>query len=50
MKSNIELLSEALNYLYTLEDRLGYENIKLGTIINQLQELLPTINEPIPKK
>jgi hypothetical protein len=50
MKSNKELLSEALNCLYTLEDRFGYENIKLGTIINKLQELLPTIDKPIPKK
>jgi hypothetical protein len=43
-----ELLSEALNLLYTLEDRTGYENEKLGIAINNLQELLPTIDK-LPK-
>lgn len=43
-----ELLSEALNLLYTLEDRTDYENEKLGIAINNLQELLPTIDK-LPK-
>ena len=43
-----ELLSEALNLLYTLEDRTDYENQKLGIAINNLQELLPTIDK-LPK-
>ncbi len=43
-----ELLCEALNLLYTLEDRTDYENEKLGIAINNLQELLPTIDK-LPK-
>lgn len=50
MKSNKELLSEALGYLHLLEDRLGYDNLKLGTAINDLQDLLPTIDEPVPEQ
>jgi hypothetical protein len=50
MKSNKELLSEALGYLHLLEDKLGYDNIKLGTAINDLQDLLPTIDNPIPEQ
>ena len=48
MKSKKELLSEVLNLLYTLEDRTDYENQKLGIAINNLQELLPTIDK-LPK-
>jgi len=44
MKSNRELLYKALDILHTLEDRTNYDNVKLGTAINLLQELLPTIN------
>jgi hypothetical protein len=50
MKSNKELLSEALGYLHLLEDKLGYDNIKLGTAINDLQDLLPTIDEPVSEQ
>lgn len=49
-KTNKELLSEALGYLHLLEDKLGYDNIKLGMAINDLQDLLPTIDEPIPEQ
>ena len=45
MKSNKELLSKALDILYTLEDRTNYDNVILGTAINNLQALLPTINK-----
>ena len=44
MKSNRELLFKALDILHTLEDRTNYDNVKLGTAINLLQDLLPTIN------
>jgi hypothetical protein len=44
MKSNRELLYKALDILHTLEDRTNYDNVKLGTAINLLQDLLPTIN------
>jgi len=50
MKSNKELLSEALGYLHLLEDKLGYDNIKLGMAINDLQDLLPTIDEPVSEQ
>ena len=51
MKSNKEILSKALDLLHTLEDRTNYDNVKLGTAINQLQDLLPTINrEPIAEQ
>jgi hypothetical protein len=51
MKSNKELLSKALDILHELEDRTGYDNIKLGTAINDLQDLLLTINkEPIAEQ
>jgi len=50
MKSNKELLSKALGYLHSLEDKLGYDNIKLGTAINDLQDLLPTIDEPVAEQ
>jgi len=49
-KTNKEILSEALNLLHTLEDKTGYENVKLGTAINDLQDLLPIIDEPIPEQ
>lgn len=44
MKSNKELLFKALDILHTLEDRTNYDNVTLGTAINLLQDLLPTIN------
>jgi hypothetical protein len=44
MKSNKDILSKALDILHTLEDRTNYDNVKLGTAINLLQDLLPTIN------
>ena len=44
-KTNKQLLSSALSLLHTLEDRTGYDNIKLGTAINDLQDLLPTIDQ-----
>jgi hypothetical protein len=47
MKSNKELLSKALDLLHTLEDRTNYDNVKLGTAINLLQDLLPTIDKPV---
>jgi hypothetical protein len=51
MKSNKEILSKALDLLHTLEDRTNYDNVKLGTAINLLQDLLPTINrEPIAEQ
>jgi len=51
MKSNKQILSEALSLLHTLEDRTNYENVKLGTAINDLQDLLLTINrEPIAEQ
>jgi hypothetical protein len=50
MKSNKELLSKALEILHELEDRTGYENIKLGTAINDLQDLLPIIDEPVAEQ
>jgi hypothetical protein len=51
MKSNKKLLSEALDLLHTLEDRTNYDNVILGTAINNLQALLPTINkEPIAEQ
>jgi len=43
-KTNKQLLSEALFLLHTLEDKTGYENVKLGTAINDLQDLLPIID------
>ena len=49
-KTKKELLSEALYLLHTLEDKTGYENVKLGTAINELQTLLPTIDEPIAEQ
>ena len=49
-KTKKQLLSEALFLLHTLEDKTGYENVKLGTAIDVLQELLPTIDElPLSK-
>jgi hypothetical protein len=48
-KTNKQLLSEALDLLHTLEDKTNYENIKLGTAINDLQELFSTIDEPLSK-
>lgn len=50
MKSKKELLSKALGILHELEDKLGYDNIKLGTAINDLQDLLPTIDEPVSEQ
>jgi len=50
MKSNKEILSEALSLLHTLEDRTNYDNVKLGTAINDLQDLLMTINEPVTEQ
>jgi hypothetical protein len=51
MKSNKDILSKALDLLHTLEDRTNYDNVKLGTAINLLQDLLPTINrEPIAEQ
>lgn len=51
MKSNKDILSKALDLLHTLEDRTGYGNVKLGTAINLLQDVLPTINrEPIAEQ
>ena len=51
MKSNKEILSKALDLLHTLEDRTNYDNVKLGTAINLLQDLLPIINrEPIAEQ
>jgi hypothetical protein len=51
MKSNKDMLSKALDILHTLEDRTNYDNVKLGTAINLLQDLLPTINrEPIAEQ
>jgi hypothetical protein len=50
MKSNKEILSKALDLLHTLEDRTNYDNIKLGTAINNLQDLLPTIDEPVSEQ
>jgi len=50
MKSNKEILSEALSLLHTLEDRTNYDNVKLGTAINDLQDLLMTINEPVSEQ
>jgi len=51
MKSNKQILSEALSLLHTLEDRTNYDNVKLGTAINDLQDLLLTINrEPIAEQ
>ena len=50
MKSNKELLSEALGYLHLLEDKLGYDNLKLGTAINDLQDLLPIIDEVVSEQ
>lgn len=50
MKSNKQLLSEALDLLHKLEDRTNYENVILGTAINNLQGLLPTIDEPIAEQ
>lgn len=47
MKSNKQILSEALDLLHTLEDRTNYDNVKLGTAINDLQDLLMTIDEPV---
>ena len=45
------MLSKALDILHTLEDRTNYDNVKLGTAINLLQDLLPTINrEPIAEQ
>jgi uncharacterized protein YfbU (UPF0304 family) len=41
-KTNKQLLSSALSLLHTLEDRTGYENIKLGKAISTLQNLLHT--------
>ena len=50
-KTKKELLSEALYLLHTLEDKTGYENVKLGTAINELQTLLPIIDElPTPEQ
>lgn len=50
-KTNKQLLSEALFLLHTLEDKTNYSNVKLGTAINDLQDLLLTINrEPIAEK
>ena len=49
-KTNKQLLFEALDILHTLEDKTGYENIKLGTAINDLQDLLLTIDEPITEQ
>jgi len=49
-KTNKELLSEALFLLHTLEDKTGYVNEKLGTAINDLQDLLPTIDEPVAEQ
>ena len=46
-KTNKQLLSKALDILHTLEDRTNYDNVKLGTAINYLQDLLPTIDEPV---
>lgn len=51
MKSNKDILSKALDLLHTLEDRTNYDNVKLGTAINLLQDVLPTINrEPIAEQ
>lgn len=50
MKSNKQLLSEALDLLHTLEDRTNYDNVKLGTAINNLQDLLMTIDEPVSEQ
>jgi hypothetical protein len=51
MKSNKDILSKALDLLHTLEDRTNYANVKLGTAINLIQDLLPTINrEPIAEQ
>ena len=44
MKTKKEILSEALDLLYTLEDKTQYENQELGEAINILQSLLKTIN------
>lgn len=50
-KTKKQLLSEALFLLHTLEDKTGYENVKLGTAINDLQELLPIIdNLPVEEQ
>lgn len=46
MKSNKQLLSEALDLLYKVEDNTEYSNTKLGEAINNLQELLSTIDVP----
>lgn len=50
MKSNKQILSEALDLLHTLEDRTNYDNVKLGTAINDLQDLLMTIDEPVSEQ
>lgn len=50
MKSNKQILSEALDLLHTLEDRTNYDNVKLGTAINDLQDLLTTIDEPVTEQ
>ena len=51
MKSNKDILSKALDLLHTLEDRTNYANVKLGTAINLLQDVLPNINrEPIAEE
>jgi hypothetical protein len=44
MKTKEEILSQALDLLYTLEDRTQYENQELGEAIDILQTLLKTIN------
>lgn len=46
MKSNKQLLSEALDLLYKVEDNTEYSNTKLGEAINNLQDLLSTIEAP----
>ena len=50
MKSNKQLLEKALDILHTLEDRTNYDNVKLGTAINDLQDLLPIIDEPVSEQ
>jgi hypothetical protein len=50
MKSNKEILSEALSLLHTLEDRTDYSNLRLGTAINDLQILLPIIDKPVSEQ
>ena len=46
MKSNKQLLSEALDLLYKVEDNTEYSNTKLGEAINNIQDLLSTIDMP----